>query len=59
MCEIVRSKSEIDRFIAERLSSAKNEKQAVVLVGGPGSGKSVGKKAAVSSLQKKIGRAHV
>ena len=53
MCEN-KSASEINTFINERLSSAKNEKQAIVLVGGPGSGKSSGKLNVVSSIQKTI-----
>ena len=52
MCEI--DDTEIDTFINKRLLNAKKGKQAIVLVGGPGSGKSSGKPVVVSILNKKI-----
>jgi predicted ABC-type ATPase len=54
MCDIVKSDSEIDTFIKNRLEKSKNEKIAIVLVGGPGSGKSEGKKDVIRKIKKTI-----
>ena len=48
------TKEEIDHFIKERLKHAKTGKVAIVLVGGPGSGKSTGKSETVSFLNKQL-----
>ena len=52
MCDIVKSESEINAFIDNRLSTASQDKQAIVLVGGPGSGKSSGKNATINYIGK-------
>lgn len=52
MCDILISDSKISDFISQGLSSSKTEKIGIVLVGGPGSGKSIGKIKAIESLAK-------
>ena len=54
MCKIEKSDTEIDTFINERLINAKTDKEAIVLVGGPGSGKSSRKPVVFSNLNKNI-----
>lgn len=48
------TQQEIDVFIDERLKDAKRDKVAIVLVGGPGSGKSTGKSKTLSFLNKEF-----
>jgi len=54
MCDITPSEKEISEFLDKRLSSAGTDKIAVVMVGGPGSGKSSGKSKTISYLKKEI-----
>ena len=53
MCSITPSESEINGFLNKRLSSAGTDKIAIVMVGGPGSGKSSAKAQTISYLKKK------
>lgn len=52
MCDINPSKEEIDNFINKRLKNAGDDKIAIILVGGPGSGKSTGKYKIIKELNK-------
>ena len=52
MCSINPEQSTINDFIDSRLASATSEKIAIVMVGGPGSGKSSGKSQTITYLKK-------
>lgn len=54
MCDILVTKSQKEDFINKRLSTGKKEKIALVLVGGPGSGKSSGKTVTINNIGKTI-----
>ena len=54
MCKTTPSEDEISNFLTERLSNAGTDKIAVVMVGGPGSGKSSGKSQTISYLGKTV-----
>jgi len=43
---------EIDMYISEKLRSVKNEKKAIIMVGGPGSGKTSGLNVLINMLKK-------